>query len=60
LFGLFAASGIIFLPLEGGRDNRTRMKRKNTLDNGEEDFCASLAAQPALARLELPDTFAEK
>jgi hypothetical protein len=42
------------------RDNRTRLKRKNTLDNGEEDFCASLAAQPALARLELPDTFAEK
>ena len=45
---------------EGGKEQPDKAGRENTLDNGEEDFCASLAAQPALARLERPVTFAEK
>ena len=30
---------------KGGRNNLARLKRKNTLTSGEEDFCASLAAE---------------
>jgi len=45
LFGLFATSGMIFSASKGGRNNLARLKRKNTLTSGEEDFCASLAAE---------------
>jgi len=45
LFGLFATVGMIFLHSEGGRSNRTRLIRENTLDSGEEDFYGSLAAE---------------
>ncbi|WP_259301220.1 hypothetical protein, partial [Bacteroides stercoris] len=45
LFGLFATSGMIFSASKGGRNNLARLKRKNTLTSGEEDFCTSLAAE---------------
>jgi len=36
---------MIFSASKGGKNNLARLKRKNTLTSGEEDFCASLAAE---------------
>jgi len=36
---------MIFSASKGGRNNLARLKRKNTLTSGEEDFYGSLAAE---------------